>query len=53
MTWKGIKPVVHLMDKVYQSGVSVAKRAFKKIEACLKRNETLPKYSVRIQPNPG
>jgi len=51
MTWKGIKPVVHLLDKVYDRGVSVAKKAFKKIEACLERHETLPKYSVRIQPN--
>jgi hypothetical protein len=51
MTWKGIKPVVHLMDKVYHKGVSVAKKVFKKIQACLERHETLPKYSVRIQPN--
>jgi hypothetical protein len=52
MTWKGIRPVVYLMDKVYHRGVSVARKAFKKIEACLERHETLPKYSVRIQPTP-
>ncbi len=51
MTWRGIKPVVHLIDKVYHKGVSVAKKAFKKIEVYLERHQTLPKYSVRIQPN--
>lgn len=51
MTWKGTKPAVYLMDKVYHKGVSIAKKAFRKIEACLKRHETLPKYDVRIQPN--
>lgn len=53
MTWRGIRPAIHLMDKVYHRGVSIAKKAFKKIEACLERHETLPKYGVRIQPAPA
>jgi hypothetical protein len=53
MTWKGIKPAVHLVDKVYHKGVSVAKKAFKKIEARLQRHEPLPKYGVRIEPAPA
>jgi len=25
MTWKGISPIIHLLDKVYEKGVSIAK----------------------------
>jgi hypothetical protein len=48
MTWKGIKPVVKLCDKIYEKGVSIAKKAFKKVEACFQRCELLPKYCVII-----
>lgn len=49
MTWKGIRPIIHMIDKIYHKGMAVAKKAFKKIEAHLERNELLPKYCVRIQ----
>jgi hypothetical protein len=52
MTWKGVSPVVHLLDKTYEKGVTIAKKAFKKIEEHLNRDELLPKYCVRIQTNP-
>ncbi|MCK4517244.1 ISAzo13 family transposase [Candidatus Babeliales bacterium] len=48
MTWKGIQPVVKLWDKIYEKGVRIAKKAFKKIEECFNRHESLPKYCVRI-----
>lgn len=50
MTWKGIHPVVKLLDQVYEKGIRIAKKAFRKIEKRLKRNDELPKYSVTIQP---
>jgi hypothetical protein len=53
MTWKGIRPVVRLLDQVYKTGVRIAKKAFQAIEARLHRHESLPKYCLRIQPQPG
>jgi len=52
MTCKGVSPIVHLLDKPYEKGVTIAKKAFKKIEEHLNRDELLPKYCIRIQPNP-
>ena len=51
MTWKGVRPVVELLDRVYEKGVRIAKKAFQEIEQRLKRDESLPKYSLRIQPH--
>jgi len=53
MTWKAVRPVVQLLDKVYANGVRVAKKAFRKIEERLERHVSLPKYGVRIQPQGG
>jgi transposase len=53
MTWKATRPIVHLLEKTYETGVRLAKTAFKLIEARLQRDESLPKYCVRIQPQGG
>jgi len=53
MTWKTVRPIVQLLDKVYANGVRVAKKAFRKIEERLERHASLPKYGVRIQPQVG
>jgi hypothetical protein len=53
MTWKATRPIVHLLEKTYETGVRLTKKAFKLIEARLKRDETLPKYGVRIRPQSG
>ncbi len=53
MTWKAIHPIVHLLQKTYETGVRLAKKAFQLIEARLQRDESLPKYCVRIQPQDG
>jgi hypothetical protein len=53
MTWKAVRPVVQLLDKVHANGVRVAKKAFRKIEERLERDVFLPKYGVRIQPQGG
>lgn len=50
MTWKGIRPVVNLLNKTYEKGVRLTKKAFEKIEDRLQRDEALPKYFVRIEP---
>lgn len=53
MTWKGVHPVVELLDRVYEKGIRIAKKAFRQIEKRLKRDEEIPKYSVTIQPQLG
>jgi len=53
MTWKAVRPIVQLLDKAYENGVRVAKKAFQKIEERLERHVSLPKYCIRIQPQGG
>lgn len=53
MTWKATRPIVNLLSKIYETGVRLAKKAFKLIETRLQRDGTLPKYCVRIQPQIG
>ncbi|KAM3098243.1 ISAzo13-like element transposase-related protein [Phormidesmis sp. 146-12] len=48
MTWKGIAPIVHLLDTLYDKGVKVP---LSELEASYlpfwQRSETLPKWDVR------
>jgi hypothetical protein len=53
MTWRGVSPMVHLLDRVYATGVRLTKSAFRPIAARLRRSATLPKWSVVIQPDTG
>jgi transposase len=50
MTWKGLRPVVKLLDGIYEKGVRLNKKSFKEIEGRLQRHASLPKYGVIIQP---
>ena len=50
MTWKGVNPVVKLLETVYKKGVRIAKNAFKTISDRINRDKTLPKYYMTIQP---
>ncbi len=50
MAWKTIHPVVQLIDRVYDTGVKIAKKAFRPIARRLKRDEAIPKYAVIIEP---
>ena len=50
MTWRGMAPTIRLLNKIYEKGISLKKRAFQAIEKRLKRDENLPKYSVLIEP---
>jgi hypothetical protein len=51
MTWRGIAPLVHLVDRVYETGVWLTPRLFRPIAARLLRSNTLPKWSLVIQPD--
>ncbi len=50
MTWKGVNPVVHLLKKVYKTGVTLTDDDMEVYEARIERSKTLPKWDVRIQP---
>jgi len=53
MTWRGVSPMVHLLDRVYETGARLTKSAFRPIAARLERSPTLPKWSLTIEPNTG
>ena len=53
MTWHGVTPIVHLLDRVYQSGVRVVPRLFRPIATRLERSASLPKWSLIIHPKQG
>jgi len=50
MTWKGLHPVVRLLDEVYEKGTTLTKKAMKPYAQRLDRSKELPKWSVVIQP---
>ena len=51
MTWKGAHSIVSLLEKTYDTGVRIAKVAFKAVESLnLQRYKILPKYEILIQP---
>jgi hypothetical protein len=52
MTWRGIRPIVHCLDQIYEKGVTVIKADFQPIADRLQRSPTLPKWSLIIQPHP-
>ncbi len=53
MTWRGLRPIVHLLDRVYQKGVTLTTSAFRPVAERLVRSETLPKWSLVIHPAGG
>lgn len=50
MTWKGIQPVVYLVEEVYQHGVTLTKTEMEPYEARIQRSKSLPKWDVSIMP---
>ena len=52
MTWRGVAPLVHLLEQVYDTGVRLTKRWYRPIASRLLRSSTLPKWSLTIQPKP-
>src|SRR5208337_153975 len=52
MTWRGVAPLVHLLDRAYETGVRLSPRLFRPIAARLERSASLPKWSLVIHPEP-
>ncbi len=50
MTWRGVQPIVHLVERLYARGVRLTKAAFRPIAERLQRSGHLPKWSVTIKP---
>lgn len=53
MKWRGVAPIVNLVDQVYEKGVRIAKAAFRPIAERLHRSPDLPKWSLTISPLSG
>ncbi len=52
MKWNGNNPVVKLVEKSYQTGVSLTQKAMAQIEKRLERLKGLEKWFVKISPIP-
>jgi hypothetical protein len=52
MTWKGKHPVVELVNKTYQKGVKLTRKAMETLEKRFERLPDLGKWFVRIVPVP-
>ena len=50
MTWKGVEPIVKLVEKTYEKGVKLTKPEMKKYEKRISRSKKLPKWDVIIDP---
>jgi len=48
MTWKGISPIVHFLDKVYEKGVKLSKLEMKPINEKLYRSTNLPRWDFAV-----
>lgn len=53
MTWRGVRPNVHLLRRSYETGVRISRSAFRPIATRLERSPALPKWSVVIRPQRG
>lgn len=53
MTWRGVSPIVQILNGLYETGVRLTKAAFRPIAARLKRSAALPKWSLVIAPRSG
>jgi hypothetical protein len=50
---RSVLPIVHLLDRVYETGVRLTKSAFRPIVDRLERSLTVPKWILVIQPTTG
>lgn len=51
ITWKGVSPLVVLLDKQYKKGVKLPKIEMQKREQFITRNNSLPKWDIWIRPS--
>lgn len=50
MTWKGISPIVHLVETTYEKGIKVLSQELEQYQPQWQRSETLPKWDITIVP---
>ncbi len=50
MTWRGIAPMVHLVNTTYQTGIKVLSDELEQYKPFWQRCETLPKWDITIVP---
>ncbi len=50
VAWRRVAPLVHLLDRVYDTGVRLSPRVFRPIAQRLERSISLPKGSLVINP---
>jgi hypothetical protein len=48
MTWKGCHPIINLVKKTYNTGISLTKKAMQNIEAQISRIKGIEKWAVDI-----
>ena len=53
VVWKGMGPIVHFLDRIYQKGVTVDSGDFKELQKFIYRDPNLPKWDVLINSNGG
>ena len=53
MTWKGVRPLIHLLNDVYECGVKLTEIEFRPFAERLLRSEKLPKWSLTIKSKTG
>ena len=53
MTWKGVRPLIHLLDDVYERGVKLTEIEFRPFAERLLRSEKLPKWSLTTKSKTG
>ena len=52
MTWKSLKPIVHLLDKVYEKGIRLSRESLSEVELHIIRHSELNKWDVTVTPAP-
>jgi len=50
MTWKGIAPIVQLVETTYETGIKVQPEALKQYQLFWQCSKTLPKWDITIVP---
>jgi len=50
MSWRGLTPIVQLATATYERGKRIGKQAFATLAKRLQRSQTLPRWSVVIEP---
>jgi hypothetical protein len=50
MTWKGIAPIVHLVEATYKTGIKVLPEQLKQYQPFWQHSQTLPKWDATIVP---